>query len=65
MRAIYERTDTSYSFGFLHVCVYDGNGSITDYIDTNATSVAHYEYGPFGGIETASGSKRDHFIARS
>ena len=38
---------------------YDANGNVTDLVDTNGNSVAHYEYGPFGGTITQSGSLAD------
>ena len=36
--------------------LYDGNGNVTDLLDTNDVLVAHYEYDPFGGIVVQSGS---------
>jgi RHS repeat-associated protein len=38
---------------------YDANGNVTDLVDANGNSVAHYEYGPFGGTITQSGSLAD------
>ncbi|HAS82554.1 MAG TPA: hypothetical protein DCS43_07765, partial [Verrucomicrobia bacterium] len=38
---------------------YDANGNVTDLVDTNGNSVAHYEYGPFGGTITQTGSLAD------
>ncbi|NCC62482.1 MAG: hypothetical protein EOM12_16450, partial [Verrucomicrobiae bacterium] len=35
---------------------YDANGNVTDLVDTNGSSVAHYEYGPFGQKTTESGT---------
>ncbi len=40
---------------------YDGNGNITDYIDTNGTVVAHREYDPFGRTIASSGPMKDNF----
>ncbi len=37
--------------------VADGNGNITEYVTTNGTVAAHYEYNPFGGTITSSGTK--------
>lgn len=45
-------------------CVYDGNGNVIDYVDSNGSSVAHYEYGPFGEIVASSGEKKDDFAHR-
>jgi RHS repeat-associated protein len=38
---------------------YDANGNVTDLVGTNGSSVAHYEYGPFGGTIAQSGSLAD------
>ena len=38
---------------------YDANGNVTDLVDTNGTSVAHYEYGPFGQITVKTGTLAD------
>ena len=35
---------------------YDANGNVTDLVDTNGTSVAHYEYDPFGNTVVKTGS---------
>jgi len=35
---------------------YDANGNVTDLVDTNGTTVAHYEYDPFGNTTQQSGS---------
>ncbi|NCC62211.1 MAG: hypothetical protein EOM12_15025, partial [Verrucomicrobiae bacterium] len=35
---------------------YDANGNVTDLVDTNGSSVAHYEYGPFGQKTTEPGT---------
>jgi RHS repeat-associated protein len=34
---------------------YDANGNATDLVDTNGTTVAHYEYDPFGKIIRSTG----------
>jgi RHS repeat-associated protein len=34
---------------------YDANGNVTDLVDNNGDSVAHYEYDPFGGTIVQSG----------
>ena len=43
---------------------FDGNGNVTEYVDSDGTVVAHYEYDPFGGITVASESKADDFTHR-
>ncbi len=44
---------------------YDGNGNVMGYYDaTNGTSVAEFEYGPFGELIRATGSKVDEFNFR-
>ena len=43
---------------------YDGNGNVRAYVDNTGTSVADYEYGPFGQITPKSGSKADDFMFR-
>ena len=42
--------------GALAFYCYDANGNVTDLVATNGSSVAHYEYGPFGGAMAQSGS---------
>jgi len=34
---------------------YDGNGNVSEYLDTTGTVVAHYEYDPFGNTTVATG----------
>jgi len=34
-----------------HYAVADANGNVTDYVSTNGTVIAHYEYSPFGKID--------------
>jgi RHS repeat-associated protein len=43
---------------------FDANGNLTDYVGTNGTVAAHYEYGPFGGTIESSGTKADDFRFR-
>ncbi len=43
---------------------YDANGNITEYTDTNATTVAHYEYGPFGNTINQTGTLSSNFVFR-
>ncbi len=38
---------------------YDANGNVTDLVDTNGTTVAHYEYGPFGQTTAKTGTLAD------
>ena len=35
---------------------FDGNGNLTDLIDTNGATAAHYEYDPFGNTLVATGA---------
>ena len=44
--------------------LYDGNSNIVEYTDENQTSVAKFEYTPFGAIKSASGSMVDEFHYR-
>jgi RHS repeat-associated protein len=39
---------------------YDANGNVTDLVDTNGDSVAHYEYDPFGGTIVQSGTMAEN-----
>ncbi len=43
---------------------FDANGNVTDYVSTNGTAVAHYEYNPYGGLVSSSGSMADDFAFR-
>lgn len=47
-----------------HFPLFDGNGNITEYIDSSATVVAHYEYDPFGNATVATGAKANDFTHR-
>ena len=40
---------------------YDGNGNISDYVDTNGVVVAHREYDPFGNTTVSTGPMKDVF----
>jgi len=40
---------------------YDGNGNITDYVDTNGVVVVHREYDPFGNTIVATGPMVNDF----
>lgn len=42
-----------------YLFTFDGNGNVTDVLDTNANVVAHYEFDPFGMTVTQSGSYAD------
>jgi RHS repeat-associated protein len=44
--------------------VVDGNGNITDYVDTNGTVVAHYEFDAFGNTVAQSGTPAEAFANR-
>lgn len=35
---------------------YDGNGNVSDLVDTNGTVRGHYEYAPFGGLTVMTGA---------
>ena len=43
---------------------YDANGNITEYVDANGDTVAHYEYDAFGNRVTQSGDLADSFRFR-
>jgi RHS repeat-associated protein len=43
-------TGATYSYSF------DGNGNVSELIDGNGSTAAHYEYGPFGEMLAASGT---------
>jgi len=43
---------------------FDGNGNISEYLDSTGADVAHYEYDPFGRITVASGTKAANFAHR-
>lgn len=38
----------------------DANGNVTDLVDTNGSSVAHYEYDPYGNPVAQTGEQADH-----
>ena len=39
----------------------DGNGNVSEYLDTNGTVQAHYEYDPYGNVTVATGSDATEF----
>jgi YD repeat-containing protein len=41
--------------GTTFYATYDGNGNLSEYLDEDGGSVAHYEYDPFGRTVTLSG----------
>jgi RHS repeat-associated protein len=43
---------------------YDGNGNVSEYLDSTGTVVAHYEYDPFGKTTVATGAKAQDFSHR-
>ncbi len=43
---------------------YDGNGNISEYLDTTGAIAAHYEYDPFGKTTVATGPKANDFAHR-
>jgi RHS repeat-associated protein len=38
---------------------FDANGNVTDLVGTNGSSLAHYEYGPYGDVVAQSGTLAD------
>ncbi len=47
-----------------YVAAFDANGNVTEYISTDGTIAAHYEYSPFGEIVIQSGDLADSFTHR-
>jgi RHS repeat-associated protein len=47
-----------------YFALYDANGNITDYLDSQGLVVAHYEYDPYGSTLAASGAQKDEFALR-
>jgi RHS repeat-associated protein len=43
---------------------FDANGNVTDYVDTNGTVVAHYEFDAFGNTVAQSGTLTESFAFR-
>ena len=43
---------------------YDGNGNVSEYLNSSGTPVAHYEYDPFGKTTVATGPKANAFAHR-
>jgi len=43
---------------------FDANGNVTEYLSTDGTIVAHYEYSPFGKLTVQSGDLPDSFTHR-
>jgi RHS repeat-associated protein len=43
---------------------YDGNGNVSEYIDSNGAIVAHYEYDPFGRETVSNGTHPTGFAHR-
>ncbi|MEP2775034.1 MAG: RHS repeat-associated core domain-containing protein [Luteolibacter sp.] len=43
---------------------YDGNGNVSEYLDSSGTVQAHYEYDPFGRITVATEPKAQDFAHR-
>ncbi|NNJ86208.1 MAG: hypothetical protein HKP20_03465, partial [Akkermansiaceae bacterium] len=43
---------------------YNGNGDVSEYLDTSGNVVTHYQYDPFGNTTVANGSKKDDFAHR-
>jgi RHS repeat-associated protein len=44
--------------------MFDANGNVTEYVATNGTVKAHYEYSPFGATVAQSGDMADAFTHR-
>jgi RHS repeat-associated protein len=47
-----------------HFPTYDGNGNISEYLDSAGATVAHYEYDPFGRTTVSTGTKWGDFAHR-
>jgi RHS repeat-associated protein len=47
-----------------HFPTYDGNGNISEYLDSAGVAVAHYEYDPFGRTTVSTGTKWGDFAHR-
>jgi RHS repeat-associated protein len=47
-----------------HYPTFDGNGNVSEYLDSSGNTVAHYEYDPFGKTTVATGSKVNDFAHR-
>jgi RHS repeat-associated protein len=43
---------------------YDGNGNVSEYLDSTGAIAAHYEYDPFGKTTVATGPKANAFAHR-
>lgn len=43
---------------------YDGNGNVSEYLDSGGAIQAHYEYDPFGNTTVSTGSKSTDFFHR-
>jgi RHS repeat-associated protein len=50
--------------GAPYFAAFDANGNVTEYLSTNVTIAAHYEYSPFGEIVVQSGNLSDSFTHR-
>jgi RHS repeat-associated protein len=50
--------------GTPYFAAFDANGNVTEYVSTNGTLAAHYEYSPFGEIVVQSGDMADAFTHR-
>ena len=55
---------TEYLDDVPYYVMYDGNGNITDYVNSNGNIVAHYEYDAFGNTMVKTGSQADSFAFR-
>ncbi len=43
---------------------YDGNGNVSEYLDTSGATIAHYEYDAFGKTIVKTGTQTDNFEHR-
>jgi RHS repeat-associated protein len=50
--------------GAPYFATFDANGNVTEYVSTNGTIAAHYEYSPFGEIVVQSGNLAASFTHR-
>ena len=62
--AVYSPLPLGEGEGGLALPCYDANGNITEYLSTNGTIAAHYEYSPFGEIVVQSGDLASTFTHR-
>jgi len=57
-------SDTSYLSPLTYYPLFDANGNVTEYVATNGTVAAHYEYSAFGETTSRSGPLAEAFTHR-